>query len=83
MPGRDAVNRTAAIHGRVPLVCRDLVVDERSVRTPVPQSNDQVALFALRAWWTLGSLSGGDAVGPVGKHVEGTLTAEATHRRAH
>ena len=83
MSCRDAVSRPATIDRRVPLVGRRLVVDERVVRSPVPQRDHEVPLRTLGPRWPWRQLARRNPIGPVGEHLERTLPPVATHSGAH
>ena len=82
----DAVDRSVGIDPRVPLVGRDLVMDERDVVAPVPHRDDDVPLDALGTGRRFRRLAAGYPVGPVNQHVERALLPEpgdeAVHQRA-
>ena len=64
--GRDRVDASVRVHGRVILVGRHFVVHERMVVADIPQRHDQVPLDALRPRRRRRHLALGDALGPVG-----------------
>ena len=72
-----AVERPVGIHGGMPLVGGDLVVEIRGRRGPVPYRDDDVALHALRPRWPRGGqLAGGDLVGPLREQLVGARGVE-------
>ena len=61
---------TKPIDADIPLVRRDLIVDHPVLVVPIPLGDHDVALSALRARRRGRQLAGGNAIGPVGEHLQ-------------
>ena len=83
MASGHTINWTKAIDSRIPLISCNFIVNERRIRTPVPQRNDQVALFPCGARRPLRSFTGRNTVRPISEHIKCALSTEATQRRTH
>ena len=72
------------VHGGIPLVGRDLVVEVHLRVGPVPLGDDDVPLLALRPGWRLRwQFAGEDPIGPVREHLQCRLSAHPVEMAAH
>ena len=78
-----AVDGTVRVDRRIAPIGRDDVVQVGLRIGPVPLSNDDVALDALRPWRRRRDLARRDAIGPVREQRERTLRAELVHPVEH
>ena len=79
----DTIDWSVGIHAGVPLVGGDLVVHKGHVVGPVPHRDDHIPFHAGRTRWRFGNLAAGNALGPVGEHLQTTLAAVTRHEAVH